>query len=60
MPILMLVVYLIIGGVILWAVSAMPWIDAGVKRVLYILLVVVGVIWFLQATGLMHGHWNVH
>lgn len=49
MSLLLLVGVLLIVGVILWAISQLPWIDAGVKRIIYIVVVVVTAIWLISA-----------
>lgn len=38
---------LLIVGLLLWGVSAVPWIDAGIKRIIYILVVVVVGLWLI-------------
>lgn len=38
---------LLIAGLLLWAVKAIPWIDAGVKQVINIIVVVVLGIWLI-------------
>lgn len=44
---LYLIVVLLIVGVLLWAIRSMPWIDANIKQVIYILVVVVVAIWVI-------------
>lgn len=38
---------LLIAGLLLWAVKAIPWIDAGVKQDINIIVVVVLGIWLI-------------
>ncbi len=53
MSLLTIVGVLILFGLVLWAVSALPWIDAGIKKIIYIVIVVFLVIWMLQSFGIM-------
>jgi cytochrome b subunit of formate dehydrogenase len=43
-----IVVTLLIVGVFLWAIDAMPWINADIKRLIHILIVVVAVLWVIH------------
>jgi hypothetical protein len=47
--IISIVVVLIVVGVLLWAVSAMPWIDADFKQVIRIIIVVATALYLLGA-----------
>lgn len=38
---------LLIVGLLLWALNAIPWIDAGIKQVIKILVIVVIALWLL-------------
>ena len=53
MSLLGLIAILLLIGVVLWAVSAMPWIDQNIKRVIYIIIVLFVVVWLLQSFGVM-------
>lgn len=46
------VVILLIVGVLLWAIQAMPWIDADMKHVIKILVVVIVALYLI---GLLAG-----
>ena len=43
-----IVVTLLIVGLFLWAVDAMPFINAGVKKMISILIIVFAVLWVIQ------------
>jgi hypothetical protein len=49
MSLISLVVALIIVGVLLWAVNAAPFIDANIKKIIYIIIVVFVVIWLVTS-----------
>lgn len=42
------VITLLIVGVLLWGVDAMPWINADVKKMINILVIVIAVLWIIQ------------
>jgi len=42
-----IVVTLLIVGLLLWAIDAMPWINADVKRMIHILVIVIAVLWLI-------------
>lgn len=52
MTLLELVLTLIAVGVLLWLVNWIPFIDATIKKIITVLVVVVVVIWICQAIGL--------
>lgn len=43
-----MVVTLLIVGLLLWAVDAMPWINGDVKKMIHILVIVMAVLWLIQ------------
>ena len=53
MPLVTVVIYLIIVGVLLWVVNNYIPMDAKIKQIINILVVVVVVIWLLQVLGVM-------
>jgi len=55
MPLLSVVITLIVIGVLLWLVNAYIPMDATIKRVLNIVVLVAVVLWLLSAFGLF-GH----
>lgn len=54
MSILSLIAVLVVIGVLAWAVSRLP-LDATIKNIIQVVLVVFAVIWLLQALGLLPG-----
>jgi len=53
MPLVTVVIYLIIVGVLLWLVNNYIPMDSKIKQIINILVVVVVVIWLLQVFGVM-------
>lgn len=49
MSLLGLIITLIVVGVLLWAVSALPFIDGGIKKIIYIVVVVFVCLWLVSA-----------
>lgn len=47
MDLIQIIVILIVVGVLLWAIQAMPAIDPTMKQIIRILVVVVAVLWLL-------------
>lgn len=47
MPLLQVVGILLLVGVLLWAVMAAPFIDAGIKKLIQIVVVVVAAVWVI-------------
>ena len=43
-----LVVTLLVVGILLWGIDAMPWINANVKLMINILVIVLAALWALQ------------
>jgi len=41
------IVALLIVGVLLWAISAFPWIDPGIKQAIRIIVIVIVVLWLI-------------
>jgi hypothetical protein len=48
MSLLGLIITLLIVGVLLWAVSALPFIDTGIKKIIYIVVVVFVCLWLIS------------
>jgi len=42
-----LIVTLLVVGLLLWAVDAMPWVNADVKKMIHILVIVMAVLWLI-------------
>ena len=53
MPLVTVVIYLIIVGVLLWLVNNYIAMDPKIKQIINILVIVVVVIWLLQVLGVM-------
>jgi hypothetical protein len=53
MPLVTVVIYLIIVGVLLWLVNNYIPMDHKIKQIINILVVVVVVVWLLQVFGVM-------
>ena len=49
-----LIVGLVLVGLSLWALSQFPAIDATIKKIVWVLLIVVAVLWVMQCCGLLH------
>ena len=45
--IIYMVVTLLVVGLLLWAVDAMPWINPDVKKMIHILVIVMAVLWLI-------------
>lgn len=52
MPLLTIIVVLIVVGVLLWLINAYIPMDAKIKRLLNIVVVIILVVWLLKAFGL--------
>jgi hypothetical protein len=48
MSLLYVIGILLVAGVLLWAVMAAPFIDAGIKRIIQIIVVVVAALWVIS------------
>ena len=55
MPLLNLVIVLIVVGVLLWAVNNYIPMDAKIKQILNIVVVIAVVLWLLDAFGVLRG-----
>lgn len=53
MPLVTVVIYLIVVGVLLWLVNNYIPMDGKIKQIINILVVVVVVIWLLQILGVL-------
>jgi undecaprenyl pyrophosphate phosphatase UppP len=53
MPLVTVVIYLVVVGVLLWLVNNYIPMDRKIKQILNILVVVVVVVWLLQVLGVM-------
>lgn len=55
MTLIELVVTLVIVGLVLWAIQAVIPMDAKVKAILQVVVIVFLALWLLQGFGLLHG-----
>lgn len=53
MPLVTVVIYLVVVGVLLWLVNNYIPMDGKIKQIINILVIVVVVIWLLQVLGVM-------
>ena len=53
MPLVTLVVYLIIVGMLLWLINNYIPMDHKIKQIINVLVIVVVVVWLLQVLGVM-------
>jgi hypothetical protein len=53
MPLVTVVVYLIIAGVLLWLVNNYIPMDSKIKQIINVVVVIVVVVWLLQVFGVM-------
>ncbi len=59
MPLLQLVGFLIVVGVLLWLVNTFIPMARSIKSILNAVVVIATVLWILNATGLLHSLTNV-
>ena len=59
MTLLAVAIVIIVVGVLLWAVNQYMPMDAGIKKILNIVVVVVLVLWLLSAFGILPSLWNI-
>lgn len=43
-----IVATLLVVGLLLWAIDAMPWINPDVKKMIHILVIVIAALWVIQ------------
>jgi hypothetical protein len=55
MSILTILLVIVLVGVLLWAVNSFIPMDSKVKSILNVVVVVLLIIWLLQAFGVLHG-----
>ena len=60
MPLMNVVVTLIVVGVLLWLVNGYVPMDAKIKRILNIVVVIAVVLWLLQVFGILSGVGGIH
>ena len=60
MPLFNLLLVLIVVGVLLWLVNTYIPMDAKIKKILNVVVVIVLVLWLLKAFGLLSSITNIH
>jgi hypothetical protein len=55
MPILTILLVIVLVGVLLWAVNSFIPMDSKVRSILNVVVVILLILWLLQAFGLFHG-----
>ena len=60
MPILTILIVLVVAGVILWLVNTYIPMDRKIKSILNAVVVIIIIIWLLQAFGLLDSLKSVH
>ena len=53
MPLMQLIIILVVVGVILWAINTYIPMQAGVKKILNIVVIIVLILFILQAFGIL-------
>lgn len=54
MGLLSLIVILVVIGVVLWVVNTqIPWIDANIKKIINVVVIIVVCLWLLSIIGLL-------
>ena len=59
MPILTIILVIVLVGVLLWALNSFVPMDAKIKSILNIVVVLVLILGLLQAFGVLHGLANI-
>lgn len=60
MPLLTIVITLIVVGVLLWLINSYIPMDAKIKKILNVVVIIVLVIWLLKVFGVWASLTNVH
>jgi len=59
MPILSVIIWLVVIGVLLWLVNTYIPLDAKIKKILNVVVVIAVMLWLLNAFGLLSGLGNL-
>jgi hypothetical protein len=59
MSLISLIITLVVVGVLLWLINSYIPMDAKIKRILNVVVVIVVVIWLLQAFGILGSLQNI-
>jgi len=60
MPLIQLVIVLVVFGVILWAINTYIPMDATIKKILNVVVIVAVVLWLLTAFGILGSLSGMH
>ena len=60
MPLMQVVIVLIVVGVLLWLINRYIPMQSTIKSILNAVVVIVLVLWLLQAFGVLGNLWNIH
>jgi hypothetical protein len=60
MPLIEIVVALILVGFVLWLINSYIPMDATIKRILNVVVIIVVVLWLLNVFGIFHYLTSVH
>lgn len=52
---LMIVVFALVVGILLWGLNSLPWIDANIKSLIRVVVIVVFAIWVVLTIAGMFG-----
>jgi hypothetical protein len=55
MPLVSLIVFLVIVGVVLWLLNTLIPMDQKIKTIINVIVVLAVCLWLLEAFGLLHG-----
>lgn len=54
MPLLTLIILLLIVGAILWVINTqLPFIDANIKKIINIVVIIIVILWLLSVFGIL-------
>lgn len=59
MPVIQLIVYLVIIGVLMWLVNSYIPMAEGIKKILNVVVIIAVVLWLLNIFGLFTGFGNI-
>ena len=60
MPILTIILIIVLVGVLLWALNSFVPMDAKVKSILNLVVVILLIVWLLRAFGVIGALSNIH
>ena len=60
MPLINVVLTLIVVGVVLWLINTYIPMQATIKKILNVVVIIVVILWLLYGFGIINGSGNVH